>query len=180
MFYSDFTNIHAHVYSITQQMIFENSRIDKKIYHNDITPENLPAAAGEPPRRSGFALGGFSRFSGGHALRHSNARCFAAPRFVTASIVFLILLKHSLIPRQRNGKVKSAVPALPAAAGEPPRCRSGTFYFSPFRCHGSIKYRSSTFCSLMYARRSPPSAQVRMRINFGSSRAKVEQQMLRE
>ena len=45
-------------------MIFENSRIDKKIYHNDITPENLPAAAGEPPRRSGGLNGGKRFFAG--------------------------------------------------------------------------------------------------------------------
>ncbi|MBR7106801.1 MAG: hypothetical protein IKC89_00135, partial [Lentisphaeria bacterium] len=35
------------------------------------TPKNLPAAAGEPPRRSCFALDGCSRFSGDLALRHS-------------------------------------------------------------------------------------------------------------
>ena len=45
------------------------------------SPKNLPsgfvllrrdkAAAGEPPRHSCFALGGFSRFSGDLALRHS-------------------------------------------------------------------------------------------------------------
>ncbi len=35
------------------------------------TPKNLPAAAGEPPRRSCFALAGCSRFSGDLALRHS-------------------------------------------------------------------------------------------------------------
>ena len=35
------------------------------------TPKNLPAAAEEPPRRSCFALGGYSRFSGVLALRHS-------------------------------------------------------------------------------------------------------------
>ena len=36
-----------------------------------LSPENLPAAAVEPPRRSCFALGGCSRFSGVLALRHS-------------------------------------------------------------------------------------------------------------
>ena len=35
------------------------------------SPKNLPAAAGEPPRRSCFALDGYSRFSGDLALRHS-------------------------------------------------------------------------------------------------------------
>ena len=35
------------------------------------TPENLPAAAGEPPRRLCFALDGCSRFSGDLAQRHS-------------------------------------------------------------------------------------------------------------
>ena len=56
------------------------------------SPENLPAAAVEPPRRSGFALGGFRRFSGVLALRYSNARRFAAPRFVTSSKVVIITI----------------------------------------------------------------------------------------
>ena len=59
--------------------------------------------------------------------------------------------------------------------GLPFLCRNGTLYVALLRCRSLIGKRLLTFCSLIHARRLPPSAQVRMRINFGSSRAKVEQ-----
>ena len=60
------------------------------------TPKNLPAAAGEPPRRSCFALGGFSRFSGDLALRHSaGLRLAHALRMVVGEFYYSTLPRRS-------------------------------------------------------------------------------------
>ena len=61
-----------------------------------LSPENLPAAAEEPPRRSCFALGGCSRFSGDLALRHSAHLCLAhALRMVVVGFYYSTLPRRS-------------------------------------------------------------------------------------
>ena len=65
------------------------------------SPKNLPAAAGEPPRRSCFALGGCSRFSGDLTLRHSAHLCLAHALRVVV-VEFYYSTKNDLRSRDKH------------------------------------------------------------------------------